>query len=217
LSLTITVASESGAVRLVLAVVSLGASPDPEVETPRSTVASPLPVETFERSGEDPPDAVPTVTVVCGTLALADVPVVVAVTDGAATVAVVPLVETDPLVVVTVAVVSVTVTVPLLSRVVDTLASLTLAVVSVDDAVGALAVVVTVVLPLGSLTTIGSGVGPGSAKATLGPLAVSAAVSTATATVRINAFICHRSLIRDPGRIGSGTSPARTRARAGSW
>jgi len=173
----------------VLAVVSLGASPDPEVETPRSTVASPLPVETFERSGEDPPDAVPTVTVVCGTLALADVPVVVAVTDGAATVAVVPLVETDPLVVVTVAVVSVTVTVPLLSRVVDTLASLTLAVVPVDDTVGVLEVVVTVVLPLGSLTTIGLSRGPGSARATSGPATDSAVASSVTAKVRFAPFI----------------------------
>jgi hypothetical protein len=151
------VAPEPGVVRLVLALVALGASPDPDVDRLRSAVEVPLPVEMLERSGEDTLGADPTVTVACGTLAVAVVPVVVAVTVGAATVVVVPLVDAEPPDVVTVAVVGVTSTVPVLETVTDVLVS---------------------------PTVIGPSSGPGSASARTGHDADSAAVRSATAKGR---------------------------------
>jgi hypothetical protein len=194
LSLTITVASESGAVRLVLALVWLGASPDPDVERLRSAVAAPLPVETFERFGEDPPDTAPTVTVVVGTLAVAVVPVVVAVTVGADSVVVVPSVVTEPEDVVAVTVVSVTETVPVLDTVVDVLALLTVVVVP-GEADGAVTLVATqVVAPAASMTAVCPS-GQVSARVVAGPAIDRATVNSATANVRIGVLISQRSLV----------------------
>jgi hypothetical protein len=141
----------------------------------------PLPVETFERSGDDTPGTAPIVTVVCGTLASTTVPVVVTVADVGATVVVVPVVDTAVGDVVTVAVVGESSTVPVLDTVTDVVVPLVLA----------------LVLPLESLALMVVSSGGGSARATRGPAIEIAVAMTATARVRIAAFMVsspvHRS------------------------
>jgi hypothetical protein len=121
----------------------------------------------------------------------------------------VPPVGIDAGEVVTVTVVGVPETVPEVDRFADVVPLRFTAVPVVD------ALAVAEVFPVGPVTAIGGGVDPGSARATAGPATESAAATTATAIDLIAVFIS-RSLSIDAGRIGSGTSPARTRAGVGS-
>jgi hypothetical protein len=205
------VASDPGAVALVVTSVWLGASPEPEVEALRSTVALPVPVETFDRSGAAPADPDPTVTVVDGTLAVAVVPVVVTVVVGAATVVVVPSVASEPEDVDAVTVVGLTSTVPVLETVADVVVPLIVSEVPVVDV---LAVAVVLPLPFGSFTVMVVSSGGGSARAVRGPAIEIAAAMTATARVRIAAFMFSSPVHGSRCARGTrpGAPPARTRA-----
>jgi hypothetical protein len=199
-----------------------------------ASVGLPLPVEGIERSGAVTVGAPPTVTVVAGTLAVAVVPVVVTVVVGAATVVVVPFVETEPDEVDAVTAVGLTWTVPVLERLADAVASVTLAVVPVADAVGAVVEVEAVVLELlvvtapvlevplvvtvaelplfGSLTVTVWSSGGGSAKATSGAAIERAIAITPAAMLRFA-----RSMSQLPFFVlRAGSVPALLRVRTGA-